>query len=73
MVSIAKRLSDLRQDHDETQADIAKLLNVAKPRISEWERGVYTPGVDTLIILANHWQVSLDYLAGVSDNPKRNA
>lgn len=72
MVSLAKRIHDLREDHDETQADIAKVLNVAKPRISEWERGVYTPGIDVLITLADHWNVNLDYLAGISDNPKRS-
>ena len=71
MVSLAKRLHDLREDHDETQSDIAKLLNISKPRISEWERGVHTPSVDVLIVLADHWSVSLDYLAGISDNPTR--
>lgn len=71
MVSIAKRLRDLREDHDEKQSEIAKLLRVPAARISEWETGKYTPRIDTLIILADHWQVSLDYLCGVSDNPRR--
>ena len=71
MVSIAKRLHDLREDHDETQKQIAALLRLPPPRISEWERGVHTPSVNTLIILADHWQVSLDYLAGITDNPNR--
>ena len=71
MVSIAKRLHDLREDHDEKQSQIAKLLGVATPRISEWERGVYTPSIDALIVLADHWNVSIDYIAGVTDNPRR--
>lgn len=71
MVSIAKRMHDLREDHDETQKQIAALLRLPPARISEWERGVHTPSIHTLIILADHWQVSIDYIAGVTNNPKR--
>lgn len=71
MVSIAKRLHDLREDHDETQRDVAKLLGLPMQRISEWETGKYTPRIETLIILADHWNVSIDYIAGVTDNPRR--
>ena len=71
MVSIAKRLHDLREDHDETQKQIAKLLGLPAARISEWETGKYTPRIDTLIILADHWSVSIDYLVGVTDEPRR--
>lgn len=71
MVSMAKRLHDLREDHDEKQSQIAKLLGVATPRVSEWERGVHTPSIDALIVLADHWSVSIDYLVGVTDDPRR--
>lgn len=71
MVSIAKRLHDLREDHDETQKDIAWLLGLPPARISEWESGKYTPRIDTLIVLADHWSVSIDYIAGVTNNPQR--
>lgn len=71
MVSIAKRLHDLREDHDETQRDVAKLLGLPMQRISEWETGKYTPRIDILIILADHWNVSIDYLVGVTDDPRR--
>ena len=72
MVSLAKRIHDLREDHDETQKQIADLLRLPPQRISEWESGIYTPRLDVLIALADHWNVSLDYLAGISDNPKRS-
>lgn len=71
MVSIAKRLHDLREDHDETQRQIAHLLGVPVQRVSEWEQGKHEPRLEKLVVLADHWQVSLDYLAGVTDNPKR--
>jgi transcriptional regulator with XRE-family HTH domain len=71
MVSIAKRLHDLREDHDETQKQLAAYMKLPPARISEWERGVYTPSIDALIVIADHYKVSLDYLAGVTDNPKR--
>lgn len=71
MVSLAKRMHDLREDHDETQKQLAAVLHLPPARISEWERGVYTPSIDTLIILADHWNVSIDYLVGITNNPKR--
>lgn len=71
MVNMAKRLRDLREDHDEKQSQIAKLLGVPVQRVSEWEQGQHEPRLDKLIVLADHWQVSLDYLAGITDNPNR--
>lgn len=71
MVSLAKRLHDLREDHDETQRQIAQLLGVPVQRVSEWEQGKHEPRLEKLVVLADHWSVSLDYLAGISDNPKR--
>ena len=72
MTTLQKRLHDLREDHDESQRQIAALVGVAPPRVSEWETGFHEPRLDVLIVLADHWGVSLDYLAGISDNPKRS-
>jgi transcriptional regulator with XRE-family HTH domain len=66
-------MRDLREDHDLSQADVAAYLKVAKPRISEWENGKYTPSVETIISLAALYNVSTDYLLGLSDDPARRA
>lgn len=73
MTSFTKRMRDLREDHDMTQADIAKALQVAKPRISEWEKGKHLPSVEIIIKLSNLYNVSTDYLLGLTDNPARPA
>ncbi|MBR3552941.1 MAG: helix-turn-helix transcriptional regulator [Clostridia bacterium] len=70
MVHLTKRLKDLREDHDETQRDIAALLKLPPQRISEWEKGFHEPRLEILISLADHWNVSLDYLCGLTSNPR---
>ena len=44
--------------------DLAKALNVSKQTISNWENGKRNPDLDTLIKLADFYEVSLDYLVG---------
>ncbi|MBR4050367.1 MAG: helix-turn-helix transcriptional regulator [Clostridia bacterium] len=66
-----ERLKDLREDKDLTQADIAKLLETTRQQISKWETGVQMMGVDKYIKLAHFYNVSLDYLLGVTDTPRK--
>lgn len=71
MTSLKKRMRDLREDHDMTQTDVAKRLDVPQERVSEWERGLYEPRLDIIIALSQLYEVSTDYLLGLTDNPKR--
>jgi transcriptional regulator with XRE-family HTH domain len=48
--------------------DLAKALNVSKQTISNWEHGKRNPDIDTLIKLADLYEVSLDYLVGRKDS-----
>lgn len=57
----------LRKYNDYTQKQIAELLHVAQSTYSDYEHGRANIPVDSLIILAKLYGVSLDYLAGVSD------
>ena len=66
-----QRLKDLREDHDLTQNDIAKLLRTTRQQIGKWENGVQMMGIDKYITLARYYNVSLDYLAGLIDTPER--
>ena len=66
-----KRLKDIREDNDLTQEDIAKILNTTRQQISKWETGAQMMGVDKYIILAKHYNVSVDYLLGLKDKPEK--
>ena len=66
-----QRLKDLREDHDLKQTDIAKLLGTTRQQIGKWENGVQSMGIDKYITLAKFYNVSLDYLAGLVDTPKK--
>ena len=65
-----QRLRDLREDRDLTQADIAKVLNIAQSDYSKYELGKHMMGIDKYIILANFYNISLDYLTGQIDEPR---
>ncbi|MBE6659373.1 MAG: helix-turn-helix transcriptional regulator [Ruminococcaceae bacterium] len=66
-----KRLKDIREDHDLSQKDIAELLNTNQQQISRWETGTQMMGVDKYVILARYYNVSVDYLLGLTDIPKK--
>lgn len=70
-MSYYKRLKDLREDNDLTQSDIAKLLQTTQEQISKYETGKQMMGIDKYIELAKFYNVSLDYLAGLIDTPKK--
>ena len=65
------RLKDLREDHDLTQTDIANLLKTTRQQVSKWENGTQMMGVDKYIILAKYYNVSVDYLLGLIDAPRK--
>lgn len=66
-----QRLKDLREDNDLKQTDIADLLKTTRQQVSKWENGIQMMGVDKYIILAEYYNVSLDYLLGLIDNPRK--
>lgn len=67
-----RRIRDLREDHDLTQKDIAKKLNCSQQVYSNYELGQRDIPTDILIKLSTIYDVSVDYLLDVTDNPKRN-
>ena len=66
-----QRLRDMREDHDLSQADIAKVLQTTQEQISKYETGKQMMGVDKYIKLAKFYNVSLDYLTGMIDTPRK--
>ena len=65
------RLKDIREDRDLKQADVAKILNTTQEQVSKWENGVQLMGIDKYMILAEYYNVSIDYLCGLIDTPKK--
>ena len=68
---IYKRLRDLREDSDKKQEEIAKVLNISRQQYQLYESGKRELPMHHFIILARYYNVSLDYLAGLIETPKR--
>ncbi|MBR5683550.1 MAG: helix-turn-helix transcriptional regulator [Ruminococcus sp.] len=59
-----QRLKDLREDMDLTQTKVAELLHTSQTVYSRYERGFQTIPVEHLLILADFYGVSVDYILG---------
>ena len=60
-------LRDLRTEKGWYQQDLAKLLNTSQDTISLWERGKSLPDFMSFRKLAQIFQVSADYLLGLTE------
>lgn len=63
-----KRVRELREEHEITQKEIGRLLGVDHSTYGGWERGRDLFPLERLIILANYYQVSIDYITGQNSN-----
>lgn len=62
MKQIGKRAAEARRTKGETQRDVAAAVGVTREFITVFEAGYRFPSTMTLIAIAEHLQVSLDYL-----------
>ena len=67
---IGVRLFDLRKDFDETQQELGTVIGVSKYSVSAYERDESEPPDKVKVEIAKHYNVSLDYLLGVTDKQK---
>lgn len=58
------RLRDLREDHDLTQAQAARIIGTSQQHYGKYESGKIVIPFDRVILLADYYGVSLDYIAG---------
>ncbi len=65
-----QRIKDLREDHDKLQKDIAEILGISQQYYSEYENGKRTIPIQHLITLAKYYNVSIDYIVGLSIEKK---
>lgn len=64
---VYRRIRDLREDHDKTQKEIAKILNMQTTVYQRYERGEREVPFWVAIKLAKYYNVTLDYLADRDD------
>lgn len=61
------RLKELRVEAGLRQCELAQSLNVDQRTVSNWEKGVREPNIDTIIRIAKYFETSADYLLGLID------
>ncbi len=66
------RIRDLREDHDMKQRELARYLSCSQQVYSNYELGQRDIPTDVLIKLSSLYNVSVDYILGLTGNPQRN-
>lgn len=67
---IFNNIRALREDHDLTQRDMGKILNMVGGTYSKYETGKVHWRADSLIKLSDYYNVSVDYLLGLSNEER---
>ncbi len=70
-MTFSERLVQLRKNHNLTQKKLAAETRLSELAIQNYEAQRRKPAFDALIALADYFDVSLDYLVGRSDDPRR--
>ena len=66
-----QRLKDLREDKDDKQEDVAKVLNITRQQYHLYESGKREMPMHHFMVLAKYYNVSLDYISGLIDTPRK--
>lgn len=66
----AQRIRALREDNDKTQKDIAEILGTTQQYYGQYEIGKRALHIDHLITLCKYYNVSADYILGLTEKPK---
>ena len=62
-----ERIREIREDHSLTQQKIADLLHIGQRTYADYECGKTRIPVDSLLVLARYYNVSVDYISGASN------
>ena len=68
MITYVRRIRELREDNDKTQSEIAEILGTSQTMYARYERGANELPVRHLIRLSELYNVSADYILGLSDD-----
>lgn len=64
---VVERIKELRMEKGLSQQTLAKAIGVSQKAVDYWERGVNEPKASYIIALAKFFDVSTDYLLGITD------
>lgn len=64
------RLKEIREDRDYLQSDIADILGMKQPHYSRYEQGIRALPIEKYDLLADFYNVSIDYLVSRTDEKK---
>ena len=67
-----KRIRDLREDNDYTQAEVGRKINITQRTYAYYESGERMVPPHILSALADLYNVSIDYILERTDNPETN-
>ena len=70
-MNVYQRLKDLREDADKSQEEIAKITGTSQAYYAQYENGKRSIPFERMVALARYYNVSLDYLAGFIDTPRK--
>ncbi|MBQ1525181.1 MAG: helix-turn-helix transcriptional regulator, partial [Firmicutes bacterium] len=59
-MELGKRIAEIRKDRGLTQEGLAELCSVTRQTISNWENGKSYPDLETLVLISDTFDVSLD-------------
>ena len=62
-----ERIRAIREDSSPTQQKVADLLNIGQRTYADYESGKTRIPIDSLLILAKFYNVSMDYISGASN------
>ena len=65
---MSEKIRQLRRNFNLSQVDLAAKLGVTKQCVSNWENDNILPSIDMLVKLAKFFNVSTDYLLGLSSS-----
>ena len=65
-----QRLRDLKEDMDLKQSNIAKIISVSENQYGRYERGENDIPLEKALVLADFYNVSIDYIAGRTNDKK---
>ena len=71
-MKVYRRIRDLREDRDLTQAEVGEAVNVSQRSYSYYENGQHLIPPKVLCALADYYDVSVDYLLERTDRPETN-
>lgn len=66
--NLSTRIKELRTSKQLTQKELAETLNISTVSVSSYETGAKTPSLDMVINIAQKYNVSIDWLCGLSNN-----